>query len=184
LATIVTGPTVTLHPFVVHVARLRKVSGTRWHEVRRGVVPDVACTGSAVPEGDECVADVTLEAVAGGVSVVGTVRARWVGECRRCLGPAEGTIAVRVRELFTVGGDGEETYPLEEDVLDLEPMVHDAILLELPQAPLCDEGCRGLCPECGADRNREACTCQPPGDPRWAVLDALRGDGGASPGAG
>ncbi len=40
----------------------------------------------------------------------------------------------------------EDAYPIENDFVDLAPMVHDAILLELPLAPLCREECRGLCP--------------------------------------
>jgi uncharacterized protein len=79
-----------------------------------------------------------------------------------------------VRELYLEDGDGDETYRLVDDQLDLEPLVRDAVLLELPQAPLCRADCRGLCATCGANRNLEPCACRPPGDPRWAVLDVLR----------
>jgi uncharacterized protein len=171
--------TTTSRPFVVHAAKLRRQIGTRWHEVRRGVVDDLACSGSAVPAGAEVEADVVLESIVGGVSVSGTVRAEWTGICRRCLEPAAGSLVLAVREHFTEGGDGEETYPLREGEVDLEPMVRDAVLLELPQAPLCRPGCLGLCPVCGADRNVEQCDCEPPADPRWAALDALRGGGEA-----
>jgi uncharacterized protein len=173
----VTVPVTSSRPFVVHAAKLRRQLGSRWHEVRRGVIDDLACSGSAVPAGTEVEADVVLEAVIGGVAVTGTVRAQWTGTCRRCLELASGTLVVPVREHFTEGGDGEETYPLHDDDVDLEPMVRDAVLLELPQAPLCRESCRGLCPMCGADRNAEACGCEPPADPRWAALDVLRGSG-------
>ena len=70
----------------------------------------------------------------------------------------------------------EETYPLLGDQLDLQPLARDAVLLNLPQVPLCREDCAGLCPVCGADRNDEPCGCEvEAGDPRWATLDALRG---------
>jgi uncharacterized protein len=52
--------------------------------------------------------------------------------------------------------------------------VRDAIVLELPMAPLCRDDCRGLCPQCGADRNEADCGCVAPADPRWANLDVLR----------
>ena len=68
----------------------------------------------------------------------------------------------------------EDTYPIEGDHLDLQPLVRDALLLELPLAPLCREDCRGLCPECGADLNAAPCECRPAGDPRWGPLDVLR----------
>jgi uncharacterized protein len=161
-------------PFVVHAARLRRQVGTRWHEVRRGVVEDLACSGSAVPGRAEVEADVVLESVVGGVAVSGTVRAPWSGTCRRCLEPAGGTLAVVVREHFTEDGDGEETYPLHGGEMDLEPMVRDAVLLELPQVPLCRTDCLGLCPHCGANRNVEPCSCDERRDPRWGALDALR----------
>jgi uncharacterized protein len=164
----------TGHSFVVHVAKLRRAVGTRWNEVRRGSIEDLDCSGSSVPEGAMPVADVVLESVLGGVSVTGTVTAPWVGACRRCLTPASGTLRLKVRELYTEDGDGEETYPLVHDDVDLEPLVRDAVLLELPQAPLCRPDCLGLCPSCGANRNEEACACEAPGDPRWGALDVLR----------
>ena len=68
----------------------------------------------------------------------------------------------------------EDAYPLVDDELDLEPLVRDAVLLELPLAPLCREDCAGLCPQCGANRNEGACGCAAPRDPRWATLDVLR----------
>lgn len=77
-----------------------------------------------------------------------------------------------VRELFEASPVEGETYPLAGDLLDLEPAVRDAVVLELPPAPLCDPACAGLCPSCGADRNETACGCPPVApDPRW---DALR----------
>lgn len=161
-------------PFVVHVAKLRRVLGTRWHEVRSGPIDDLACTGSEVPPGAVLQADVTLTSIAGGITVTGVVTAPWTGECRRCLLAASGTLTIPVRELYTEDGDGEETYPLVNDQVDLEELVHDAVLLELPIAPLCDEECRGLCPVCGANRNEESCRCETPRHDRWAALDVLR----------
>jgi uncharacterized protein len=168
---------VVTRPFVVHVAKLRQVAATRWHERREGGLEGLECSGSAVPVGALLVADVTLESALGGIAVTGAVIAPWAGSCRRCLEPASGVLEVKVRELYTEGGDGDEPYPLVEDELDLEPLVHDAVLLELPQAPLCRSDCLGLCAVCGANRNEEPCTCDTPRDPRWAGLDVLRGGG-------
>ena len=60
------------------------------------------------------------------------------------------------------------------DEIDLEPLARETVVLELPQAPLCREDCLGLCPDCGVDRNEGTCSCEPPRDPRWSVLDELR----------
>ena len=152
-------------PFVVHGAKLRRVVGSRWHECRQAPIEDLDCTGSAVPAGAPVVADVTLEAVLGGVSVTGKVMAPWEGACRRCLTPASGELRLAVRELYTEDGDGEDTYALDGDDVDLEPLVRDAVLLELPLAPLCRADCQGLCPECGANRNEEPCCLRPPDGP-------------------
>ncbi len=162
------------HPFVVSVAKLRTAIGTRVHLQCQGPIEGLDCSGSAVPDDALPEADVVLESVLGGVSVTGTVRAPWTGACRRCLSPASGVLELSVRELYTEDGDGEETYRLVGDEVDLEPLVRDAVLLELPQAPLCRTDCGGLCPFCGVNRNDEKCGCEAPPDPRWSALDVLR----------
>ena len=81
----------------------------------------------------------------------GTLTAAWTAACSRCLEPVAGEISVHVDELFETLPLEGETYQLDEDVIDLEPMVRDALLLELPLAPLCSADCAGLC----ADLRRE-----------------------------
>jgi uncharacterized protein len=85
---------------------------------------------------------------------------------------------VRERYVEEEGADlDDEAYPLAGDVLDLEPLARDAVLLDLPLAPLCAEDCLGLCPQCGINRNEETCSCEEPADPRWSALDSLRDQG-------
>jgi uncharacterized metal-binding protein YceD (DUF177 family) len=106
----------------------------------------------------------------------GTVSAPWRGACRRCAVPVDGELVIGVRERFVErpAPEDDEAYPIIDNALDLAPMARDAIVLELPMAPLCQDGCRGLCATCGADRNHEDCGCVAPRDPRWANLDVLR----------
>ena len=158
----------------MHVARLRRSSSSHAHEHRAGRIAGLEVTGSRVPETSEVSVDVVLQAVAGGVEVTGSVEAPWEGACRRCLTRATGTLVVPVRELYTQSGDGNETYELHDDTVDLEILAHDALLLELPPAPLCRPDCQGLCPMCGVDRNLEDCLCEAPADPRFGALDVLR----------
>jgi uncharacterized protein len=169
-------------PFVVHVARLRR-SGNESHEVRRGPLPlagpldevGIDPGRSVVPLDAEAEVDVILRPFSGGIAADGTVSAPWVGLCRRCTTPVEGELRIAVHERFADGSLPEdEFYPITDDTIDLGPMVRDAIVLELPMAPLCREDCRGLCPQCGADRNEGDCACVVPTDPRWANLDVLR----------
>ena len=155
--------------------------------------------GASVPEGAPVTVEVTLSSYPGGVMASGTVDAPWTAECRRCGRPVDGGIRATVRERYVegaeadVGGAGpggarpaaaelagaalDDAYPLEGDLLDLEPLARDAVLLELPLAPLCAEDCLGLCPQCGINRNEEACSCEQPADPRWSALDVLRDQG-------
>jgi len=180
----------SLHPFVVHAASFRKVPGTTRHEARHGVIDGLGILGVSVPPGAELEVEVTLSSYPGGVMATGSVSAPWQAECRRCGGPVRGRVQADVRERFRFGGPGaaagmsvgedEDAYLIEDDLLDLEPLARDAVLLDLPLAPVCRTDCQGLCPQCGADLNRGACGCAPAADPRWSVLDALRdgsGDG-------
>jgi uncharacterized protein len=167
---------VAQHPFVVNVATLRRRPGSRRPVVVTGPLSGLTVSASGVPDGTPVVSDLLLESLQGeAVLATGTVEARWEGACRRCLGPASGPLAIEVRELFEARPDEEDIYPLSGDQIDLEPLVRDAVLLELPQAPLCQEGCRGLCPTCGTNLNEGTCPCETEvRDPRWAALDELR----------
>ncbi len=167
--------------WLVPITSLRRSTGSRRHELRNGRVGELRVAASVVPADAEVVADALLDSVDGGVEVTATVSAPWRGECRRCLKPVSGRLRCEVREMYRPRGahegprDDEETYALHPDHLDLEPLVRDALLLELPLAPLCQEQCLGLCPTCGADRNEGPCGCpEPSGDPRWAALNVLR----------
>ena len=131
-------------PFLVHVARLRRNPGATAHEVRRGPVVlagpldelGIDPGRSVVPLDAEAECDITLRSFDGGIDAVGTVRAPWVGICRRCTVPVHGELSIAVRERF---GDGpiseDELYPIVDDTIDLGPLVRDAIVLDLPAAP-------------------------------------------------
>jgi len=175
-----------LDPFVISVATLRRNVGTRQRFERLGPLdPDrlilpVSVAESTVPDGAEASCALTLESYLGGVMATGTVSAPWSGICRRCTTPVGGVLVAPVAERFCEPegphGDPEddEAYPIHGELLDLRPMIRDAIVLELPLAPLCRAECAGLCPTCGADRNEKNCGCVAPRDPRWASLDVLR----------
>src|SRR5207344_1906733 len=63
----------------------------------------------------------------------------------------------------------------ENDEIDLGHLMHEQFVLSLPMKPLCEEACKGLCPECGTNLNRGTCDCKPVWeDPRLAALRELR----------
>jgi uncharacterized protein len=162
-------------PWLVPIGDLLRHPGTKRDVAASGVLADVAVTASRVPAGAESAFSGTVESLDGGaVRVRGRITTTWTGECRRCLGPAAGNLDVEVSELYERVPESEDIYPLPADRLDLEPLVRDAIYLELPQAPLCRADCQGLCPECGADRNTVDCGhAVDELDPRWAALREL-----------
>ena len=160
-------------PFVVAVAVLRKHPGTLRRLKVSGPIIDLDVRNSRVEPGAAVDLDLVLESMLGGVVVTGTVSACWQGECSRCLEAATGRLVAPVREVYTDQADPEIEYSMTDDWLDLEPLAHDACILELPLAPLCGPDCLGLCPECGANLNHETCTCTEKTDPRWAGLAGL-----------
>jgi uncharacterized protein len=136
-----------------------------------------------VLEGAPVELDLRLESVMEGVLVTGSARAELSGECVRCLEPISDDVEARFQELFvyaehqTSHDEDDEVSTLEGDLLDLEPLLRDAVVLALPFQPLCMDDCPGLCPECGArladdpDHTHEAAI-----DPRWATLAGLAPD--------
>lgn len=109
-----------------------------------------------IPAGEQVSLDVRLESVVEGVLVSGTASAPVTGQCSRCLDPLMDSLEVQLTELFaypdtaTDGStDPDEVSRVVDGLVDLEPVVRDAMLLALPQSPLCSEDCPGLCPECG-----------------------------------
>lgn len=106
--------------------------------------------------------------------------------CGRCL--VEFQFEVRAEVLIFADRRGSDE-PDEEDALeqegsilyheglelDLAPAIREALILEAPQVVLCRPDCKGLCPECGENRNEVSCGCAPSNrDPRWEALKGLR----------
>jgi uncharacterized protein len=169
-------------PLVVDTTKLpRQPGATRALE---RVVPAPAGLGLElikVPEGSDLELDLTLTSVSEGVYVSGTVRGSLSGECGRCLDEITETFEVRLAELFAYADstteettDEDEVGRMQGDLLDLEPVIRDAVVLTLPANPVCRPDCPGLCPDCGArladlpaDHSHEAV------DPRWAALRNL-----------
>lgn len=124
--------------------------------------------------------DLTLESVVEGIFVTGTVGGRMTMRCARCLREFDSEFDVAMNELYVREPGPEDDYALTDDLtLDPEPMVRDAVVLQMPFSPLCKPDCLGLCDRCGGDRNLGECTCGPETDPRWSALEALFDDNGA-----
>jgi DUF177 domain-containing protein len=168
-------------PLVIDTRELGRRPGTM-RKVHRTIAAPAGLGTDVirVPEGSDLELDLRLEAVMEGVLVSGTARAPLSGECARCLDPLASSIEVEFQELYvysdTRSGESAEDdeHRLEGDLIDLEPVVRDAMVLALPLSPLCRDDCPGLCPDCGVrladaepDHHHDAV------DPRWAALQGM-----------
>ncbi|MDP9222782.1 MAG: DUF177 domain-containing protein [Actinomycetota bacterium] len=167
-----------MHELTISVSELLGRPGDYRDLAVAAPVPGVATALSHI-EQKPVHADLRLESVVEGILVTGNVRAPMVLECARCLQRFASSLSVGLCELFVVreggGGIDDDAYLVSGSDIDLEPMLRDALALELPLNPLCREDCRGYCPHCGADLNAGACDCaQEDVDPRWAELSVLR----------
>jgi uncharacterized protein len=115
-------------------------------------------------------------------------------DCSRCVEPFLVPVSAPIdllllpapEEAGAKGAKEEEKEIAEDDlgvayytdeVIDLGDVMREQFYLAAPMKPLCREDCKGLCPVCGANRNRETCSCQTGWvDPRMEALRALKSD--------
>ncbi|MBD7994465.1 DUF177 domain-containing protein [Arthrobacter sp. Sa2CUA1] len=135
-----------------------------------------------VPVGSDIELDLRFEAVHEGILVSGNAVVPVRGECGRCLTPIAYDQDVDVQELFyyedaeSFGEEEEEEQRrIERDVIDLEPVLRDAVVTTLPFQPVCREDCEGLCPDCGVRLEEDPGHHHEVVDPRWAALAGLTG---------
>jgi uncharacterized protein len=187
-------------PFTVPVRELPtrrrfEVDGTLAQQWLRGLPMRDALDTNDTDAGG--IAELELYADGSHAFAAGTFRGFVTVACSRCVEPVRLDIDDKVRLTFMPAsalpdaeaaqapdpsGEGDElaaedvdTFPFDGDRIDLEPFLREELVLAVPFAPLCSEGCKGLCAQCGADLNRESCGCQRPVDPRLAALAGLKG---------
>jgi uncharacterized protein len=122
--------------------------------------------------------------------LVGTVKAVLGLECSRCLEPfvlpVDRAFDLRflpATAVETEKDEDEEAEVEEDDVsityyrdeqIDLIELLREQFYLALPMKPLCSPACKGICPQCGTNRNLAPCDCSPQvADPRLAGLKTL-----------
>lgn len=115
-------------------------------------------------------------------------------QCSRCLQPVQIDVDAVIEERYRrLGADGlaeheadaladeEDVGYYERDRIDVGEVVRENFALQIPMKPVCSDGCRGLCPQCGVNFNVETCDCsQDETDPRLAVLREWQARHGSS----
>jgi len=153
----------------IDVSEILKEPGVSLPFDIKGTLPDLTFDGGAA----EVAGPLTVRGVAtslgDGVYVEANARGTVRLTCSRCLQSFEMPIDLSCEGRFTAGAvqekDGEddedyvETFPLDGMFCDLGEMLRHEIVLSLPMKPLCDEACKGLCPECGTNLNERSCDC-------------------------
>lgn len=115
----------------------------------------------------------------------GWVGGRIEGHCSRCLKSYSFELENKFNFVLTPDPFSAKSKELNRDEMGLSfyaskeinlfPFIREQVLLALPTRPLCEEGCRGLCPGCGADLNEEPCLCAVSrDDQRTALLRTLK----------
>lgn len=136
----------------------------------------------SVAQGEPLVIEARLESVHEGILVTGTAETEYTGVCGRCLTDVAETLQVEIQELFAYPGEETSDFEVQDDHVDLETLVRDAIVLSLPFQPVCQPDCPGLDPVTGerlaasaAEEQRE------PLDSRWAALQDFTPDEDSAP---
>jgi len=119
--------------------------------------------------------------------LAGTVRTMLEMPCSRCLDPfrwpVNASFDLRYQPHTQNAGDDEREIEADDlttafyqnDEIDLGQLMEEQFYLALPMKPLCTDACKGLCPQCGKNLNRETCDCKREwDDPRFAALRELR----------
>jgi len=126
--------------------------------------------------------------IAGEYLIDGTSRFTADFNCSRCLEPfpfaSSTAFHLRFRPRLDAAQENEEVEIASQDLdvefytersIPLRDLAAEQVQLAIPMKPLCDENCLGLCPTCGANRNRDGCPCESSVvDERWGALAGIR----------
>jgi uncharacterized protein len=117
--------------------------------------------------------DLRLEGLHDGILVTAEVDTQAAAQCVRCLDDLTLDVRVEFQELFAYSVDEAFDYTVQDDHVDLEPVVRDAVVLSLPFQPVCRPDCPGLDPETG-ERLEDGSAPREVIDPRWAALESFQ----------
>lgn len=141
------------HDLIVPVGDLVGTLGKK--RVFSGSIPVTLRLGGTVIDGPMHV-EGRVRGLTSGVTTDFVISAPALVECVRCLDHWEETVTVEASQVFRKQPD-EDGYRISDDSIDLSGPAQDELALALPAAPLCRPECRGLCPTCGTDLNRDPC---------------------------
>jgi len=136
--------------------------------------------GEGNPQTARAEGNLTVENLENRFHLKGKVKATGNAQCGRCLETFsyvwDAPVEIMVLRNVERDGDQGDTVVLHQSrgIVDLREAVTECVTLAFPLTTYCREDCKGLCPTCGIDLNRQSCDCKEEDiDPRWAALDDL-----------
>lgn len=173
-------------PYRISLHNMPGHPGSHWEQELCFPLSSEWTNGAVTLVGAEIPCRVELTAVSEGILARVTGEIETAAECSRCLDPVHEVLTLDETQMFffpesldaareAAGEDSVDILEVSDDnQIDLEPLLRDNLVLALPNLPLCEENCRGLCPDCGErldtlpeDHHHEVI------DPRWAALGDL-----------
>ena len=146
---------------LLDISRALRSQGTEFPFALEGEIPAQDILGEMVSF-DKVTLSGNFSAAGKSVLIEGQLTAAANARCAKCLSPAHVDVTVPFREIFVQDGDPEDPdkFAFEGYSLDLSHLTLSLALLELPLRFLCGEDCKGLCPVCGTNLNKQTCTCR------------------------
>ena len=114
--------------------------------------------------------------IGGALEISAEITGEYRTVCSRCGQSVEGKLTAELFESIDsdLSGIDEECITVSGNVIDISGSIDACIFEELPMQPLCKEDCKGLCPVCGIDLNKNECNCERAVyDPRFAIFRNL-----------
>ena len=132
--------------------------------------------GSTLQFAEPVLIEGKVYSIGGALEISAQITGEYKTECSRCGQPVVGKLS---GELFeSIDSDfsdiDEECISISGNVIDISGSVEACIFESIPLQPLCREDCKGLCPVCGIDLNKNECNCDDTVyDPRFAIFRNL-----------
>lgn len=161
------------------VSRLKHAPGQTQRVTLRGELPDIVTETEIIGLAEPVELDLQLTSTPSAIVVRGEARAVLLPACGRCLESFARPVRAEIEETYYPAGQEDaqpepEWQPFSGDSIDITADVVKSLLVALPMRLVCSEDCRGLCPVCGTNLNKQQCRCAVEDiDPRLVALKKL-----------
>jgi len=174
----------------VYIGDVKKRAGGKSHEEIEEVMDSFYFRQEKILFADKVHASLDITNCDTEIMIEGKINTLLILTCSRCLEPFVYDLSANLRlecrnlnrlhrssEIEAEAKEADEIkyFVEEESYLDITQEVRESVIVNLPMKPLCKPDCKGICPVCGKNRNRESCSCQREEiDPRLAILKNWR----------